>query len=294
MPAEILLDVAHGSYHRDDLAGAPHFSRSVAVTLLSKSPLHAWHEHPKLGGQREEEASDAMDNGSLLHGLLFGSGQEVAVIPCDNYRTKAAQDLRDAARAAGLIPVLLRTWEETQETAEKLRGRILSLGVPLAECATEATVLWEDDGVACKARFDLAVPTAGRIWDVKITSKLVPAAFVRGMPVYGLDVQAVAYEQALAAVRPELAGRCRLEFLLCESKPPFDVALIPVAESMRSLGDMRWRRALSIWRRCLESGAWPGYGRLAPAEAPPWALQDGMIQALAETSGEEPAWTKED
>lgn len=289
MSAQLLRDVSHADYHLDNLPGAPHLSRSIALTLLTRSPRHAWCLHPKLGGQRQADDSEATDGGSLLHSLLLGEGPLVRVVEANDWRTKAAQQARDQAREDGAIPILERHYATLLGTATALRERLLGLGYDFDFWEREVTITWVEEGVACKARLDLALLKAGRIADLKVTKLLTPGAFTRGIPNYGLDIQAHVYEQALAAVEPELAGRVRMEFLLLESRPPFEVAVVPIAESMRSLGRTRWAHARGIWRRCLESGQWPGYGVLAPVEAPAWALTDAMVNAI-EVS--EPDWMK--
>jgi hypothetical protein len=80
-------------YHADPCV-SPSLSQSIAHTLVTLSPRHAWLEHPRLGGQKRK-ATKAMDEGSILHRLLLGEGVDVGVIHEDDYKTKAARELRD-------------------------------------------------------------------------------------------------------------------------------------------------------------------------------------------------------
>jgi hypothetical protein len=77
----------------------PRLSPSVASILLRRSPLHAWHYHRLLGGVRREPTA-SMENGTLLHHLVLvgGDSDKLAIIDAENFRTKAAQELRDAAQ----------------------------------------------------------------------------------------------------------------------------------------------------------------------------------------------------
>lgn len=290
----ILSAVSHADYHADNLDGAPHFSRSVALRILQQSPLHAWASHPKLGGGLPDIATAAMDGGALIHRLLLGGGPKVAVIHANDYRKKEVQRQRDEARAKGYIPVLEKHWKQAEDEQLAIRERLAGLGIDLDAYASEQTIVWTEDGVACKARLDLlSDDSALPILDLKITDAISIGAFERGIQSTGLDLQWAAYTSAVGEVRPEWAGRVDLEFILCERRPPHDVAIVPLAKNMQSLGEQRWRRALGIWRQCLASGAWPGLGRQQPIEAKPWQMEAELGAAL-DARGGDPEWMKGD
>lgn len=295
---QLLRGVEHSAYHADNLPGSPRFSRSIAVRLLQQSPLHAHAAHPKLGGQPiEEPEEDAqvqarMDTGSLLHLLLLGAGAQVAVVEHDSWRTNAAKDAREEARSNGLLPVLAGKHYAAQATAKAVRESLARYGVHLEAFETEATALWESEGVASKARMDALNLGMAEALDIKIVPKISIRAFESSIERYGLHIQHAAYTEALRTVHPVLAGRKSLEFLLCEYLPPFDVAIVPLGPTMQDYGAQQWRRARGIWQRCLESGVWPGFGRQAPIEARPWQLEQEFTQQLSATG--EPAWSKEE
>lgn len=285
----LLFDVPHDTYHADDFGDQPTLSRSVAYLLVKKSPLHAWDAHPRLGGMlHRERPNEPRDNGTLMHLLLFGGGPEVVPVEAKDWRTKAAQEARDEACERGALPVLVRVLEEAASVAEIYRQRLLDVGVNPLACGREAVALWDDGGVRCRARFDLVYQPDGVVWDAKFLRNGRPADFDRAMVLDGYDIQAAAYLRALQAVCPE-ADRPRIEYLLCETEKPYAVAAVPVGESMRSLGEQKWSRAVRLWRECLDSGKWPGYGR-REAVAPAWALSeefDAQVQSVPE-----PEWAR--
>ncbi len=49
----IHLSVPSAVYFADP-AAQPSLTQSIAKILIEKSPLHAWHEHPRLGGKPDE------------------------------------------------------------------------------------------------------------------------------------------------------------------------------------------------------------------------------------------------
>jgi hypothetical protein len=99
MPFARLLDCSKEQYHADPTE-VPSLSYSVAKILLTESPMHAYYYHPRLGGHVREQTK-AMGKGQVIHKLLLGIGADIVVVRADNFRTKAAQELRDAAIAAG-------------------------------------------------------------------------------------------------------------------------------------------------------------------------------------------------
>src|SRR5262245_46871486 len=122
-----VLDLSHDAYIGDPCE-TPSLSTSIAHTLLTRSPLHAWTEHPRLGNKRPAPTVE-MDDGTIIHGLLLESGPQLDVIKADNYRTKAAQELRDAARDAGRVPVLEHKLHEMIGIAAKLLKNLSAFGI---------------------------------------------------------------------------------------------------------------------------------------------------------------------
>ena len=152
--------------------------------------------------------------------------------------------------------------------------------------------LWESNGVASKARMDWLSLAEGLVRDIKVVERISLRAFEASIERYGLDIQAAIYPEAVAAAKPALAGRVGLEFVLVEKLPPHDVAIVPLSAALVDLGAQKWRRACGAWKRCLESGAWPGFGRCAPIEARPFQLEKEFTEQLSATG--EPAWSKEE
>jgi hypothetical protein len=340
MTAQLLRGVAHQRYHMDVIVsdpslegiwdpsrfGPPRLSRSLAVTLLSRSPLHAWHQHPRLGGGLAETPTRSLEGGSLIHALLLGEGPQIAVamipakdgrgkprkaspayeledalrasltgaklIPASDWKTDDAQRFRAAARERGSLPVLAHDLAEAEEAVAQIRTRLEAVGVPLAACEPEVTILWSN-GVACKTRPDLVemmVSPAGLpavAYDLKVVEEINEAAFEATIDRYGLDMQHAAAVEGLAAVYPELSGRIDLLFVVVEKKPPYDVMVKGLSKPWQSLGESRWNRAKKLWKECLESNRWPGVGLRPPAELRPYLLEREMI---ARGEIEDPDW----
>lgn len=265
--------VSESDYHADPCP-RPSLSSSIAKTLVDRSPLHAWQEHPRLGGVRRKP-TDALDRGSLIHELVLGGGADVRVIHADDYRTKKAREERDAAREVGALPVLAGAYADAREAAEAIKRRIVDAGVVLGG-DVEQTITWREEtahgDVWCRARLD-HVTRDGVIHDLKSTRSAHPRDCARSVLSYGYDIQRAAYVRALAAARPELDGRIDFVFLFVETEPPYALQVARLDGALREYGDRRWARALNTWAKCISANEWPGYG---PGdcylEAPGWLL----------------------
>lgn len=274
LPPAQILDVSPDDYHL-----RPGLSASIATTLVMRSPLHAWDEHPVLGGNGRA-ATREMDFGSVAHALTLGKGKRFAPVPFDDYRTKAAQQTRDRYRAEGLIPILHHQLERTEEaTAAALRQ--LEEREIVLDGQSELAVEWYEPSrrgpVLCRCMFDHVWIDAGRILDLKFVGNAETQQLERSAERFGYAIQAHAYKRALVALRPKLEGRVEFLFAFVESDRPHALNLTAPDGSLREIGERRWRRAVERWAECMETYGkdtpWPGYGGgINRLSAPAWAL----------------------
>ena len=254
--------------HKTDI---PCLSQSVAHTLVTQSPLHAWSEHPKLGNQRKAWSKE-QDVGTLIHKLLLGKGSEIEVIEADDFRTKKAQEARDHAIENHRVPILAHKYASLETAADKIRFNLRQCGVELTG-ESEVGIEWDEDGVLCRGMFDHVLLDRGIIYDLKKTESAHPNALSRSMMNYGYPIQHAAYTSALAALKPELAGAIDFVFLFVEVEPPYAVFAGRPDGVLRELGLRQWNYAVRLWGECLASNEWPGYGSsVGTIQAPTWAL----------------------
>lgn len=293
-PAEpcILEAVPAADYHADLFGDVPTLSRSVAHVLVTDSPRHAAASHPRLPGMKKKRATKEMDQGSLVHALLAGNVEDLAVYRVPDWRGKRA-DIRDAAREAGKTPIKLSDFQEAEDACVILRPEIcrvvedmlVAQGIDIRsilkweDFARELVVVWQEGDVRCRARLDLFLAAFGIILDFKImgsgsAGEADSEAFIRRINNWRepLGIQAGCYPRGVEAAIPDLAGRTQFIFLRIEVYPPFSVVPILAPEGMRSLGEARWLRGVAEWAKCLASGAWPGPGP-AVAHVENWAME---------------------
>lgn len=265
------------AYHRDSLeeSSVATLNQSIAHVLATQSPAHAYAAHPRLGGGLEEEPTSEMLEGSALHRLLLGRGSEIAASDTFlDWRSKDAREFKEAALAEGKIPLTRTKAMLVTDAAACITEQLSALDIMFAEMRTEVAIAWEDDGVLCRSKLDGVDGLT--VWELKSIASANPERIARRIFDQGHDIQAEAYRRAWAAVKGVEPDAVDVQFVFVEREPPFAVCVAPLAGTFRAVGAERWERAREIWRRCLASGKWPGYGRVQAFSAPPWALSQSQ------------------
>lgn len=268
--ADIPMDV-----YVNDPAPEPSLSTTTAKLLLSRSPLHAWWAHPKLGGHRDDDSSRA-DLGSAVHAFLFG-GALLAYAPAEftDWRKKDAQTFRDGARERGEIPLLAHQRQEIEDMAGPARERLASLGVT----ENERTMIWKD-GVWCRSRPDIMTEDRSLVVDYKTTTNADPAAWIRSTILSGgYDLQA---GLVLRGLNHLVYGTDRREFLFLvqEIEPPHCVSVVGLGPEFLDLAARKVDAAIDRWAECLRLKRFPGYDeRTHYADPPTWALMDAEVMS---------------
>lgn len=265
-----IADVPRDAYHADEVADRPTLSASVAHLLCSQSAAHAFAAHPKLNPDYVHVEEQKYDRGTACHSLLLEGVDAVEILSYDDWRTKAAQEARDEARANGRIPMLAK---DAADLARMVSAVQEQLDPPLlVEGKPEQTLVWEEpNGVVCRARLDWLRDDFTAIYDLKTTARSAhPYAYERALCTIGGDIQAAMYLRGLEAVTGE---RAAFVWIVVEAAPPFAVSLITPAADLLELGEQKVRFAIDVWAECLATEEWPGYNHgIVAAHAPPWEL----------------------
>ena len=237
--------------------------------LINQSPAHAKE-------QRGKAPTKEMDRGTGIHKLVLGKGREFAAVEAKDWRTNAAKEARDEARAKGLIPVLADDLEEWGVAAATFLDELAARGFSLTG-QSEVAVAWTEPTafgpVRCRGMLDHVWIAEGRIFDLKVTENAAPPSVERTAEQLGYAIQAAAYSRALVALRPELAGRVSFHFAFMEPAAPHAVNIAKPDGAFRELGERRWARAVDTWAACSKAGRWPGYGpEITTLSPPPWAM----------------------
>ncbi|MBP0492226.1 PD-(D/E)XK nuclease-like domain-containing protein [Pararoseomonas indoligenes] len=266
-----IYDMPAADYHADPCP-EPSLSSGIAKLLVRRSPRHARHAHPRLGGVTRT-ATEAMDAGSILHGLLLGEGGDYVAVDADDWRSKAAKEQRSAIREQGKIPVLADEMEALHEAAGIAEAEMMDrpdLRAFFSPGRSEAVLTWQDSGVWCRAMVD-RLPSEGGIWfDLKTTATSgAPEDYQRTM-IRDHAFQAAFYLRGGRALgmRPK-----EMRFVVVERHPPYGVCVMACAPSLLAMAEAEVERAIRAWGDCLRSDHWPGYlTQTAYVEAPAWMM----------------------
>lgn len=265
-------------YAADNLGTpAPTLNSGLANRLLTRSPLHAWWGHPRLNPQWQPTESEAFDLGGAVHDIVIeGRTDRIRVIQADSWRTKEARDLRDAARADGMLPLLP---DQAAAVLAMAGPALAAIGtspdlIGLGELDPEQTFIWQDEstGAWLRCRPDWVTRDRTIILSFKTTSASAePEAFARSIMNFGYDLQA-AFE--IAGVEAACGTRVtHYIWVVQEVQPPYAVSLVGMSPEMRHYGLSRFDLAVSRWADCLNNDRWPGYPtRICYVSPPAWAM----------------------
>ncbi len=267
-----IRSLASDQYHADHIANVPSLSASIAHVLLSKTPRHAWTQHPRLNPNFEPIETAVMDNGTAAHSLLFEHRKPV-IVQANDWRTKAAQEQRNEARARGQVALLEKDARHVQQLCDAISQQLDDLDAdprPFTDGKAEQTLVWEEPGdVVCRARLDWLRNDHTAIDDLKTTTSADPREWTRRrLWEDGKDIQAAFYLRGLKHITGTDAA---WRFVVVENKPPFALSVISLAPAAVELANAKVQRAIDLWRDCVNTNTWPAYPtRVCFAELPPW------------------------
>lgn len=281
----IYENVAAKDYHAD-LVDPISLNSTVAKKLIAFSAAHAHAEHPKLGRMEdgEEEGGDpkstkSKERGTLIHRLVIGRGNEIEVLPFENFRKDIAKAQRDIAKLKGKISTLPHLLEEAQQAATSARHQLDAMGYHSAyrDGMKEVVIVWKEEDVWCRAMIDeLLIDENSKtaiIRDLKTTKCSHPKACTKQIENMGYDLSMAMYMRGLASVRPDLAGRIvgRWDFL--EWEKPYALTPVEIDAEWMMASEARCETAIAKWRECVAKNRWPYYvNHLTKLSANPWHL----------------------
>jgi len=140
-----------------DPCETPSLSSGIARRLCEASPIHGWTAHPRLNPLYRAEVDERFDIGTAAHALLLEGRAGVAIIEAPDWRTAAARDARDRARAEGKIPILSARWEDVQALVRATRMQLnghAATPTPFTDGRPEETLVWREGDIWCRARLD--------------------------------------------------------------------------------------------------------------------------------------------
>jgi hypothetical protein len=279
----------------------------VAEPVVDGMPEETYHAHPALSNsgakkllscpakfkyERDhgQKPRQAFDVGHAFHAAVLGVGAPTAVVQvtakdgtkshAEDYRTKSAQEHRDAIRAEGKTPLLAAEADAVAAMVAAVRAHPEAglLFDPDGGGRPEVSLFWDDwaHDVRRRARLDwLRDAGDGRavVADLKSCASAEPDTFARSVFSYGYDMQEVFYSDGLRDLG--LARDVDFAFVAVEKDPPHVVQVYRLDVSWLRIGRRRVDRALQLFSECSRSGEWPGYAPEAAVLSPPrWVARE--------------------
>lgn len=267
-----LYEMSAEEYHADPVPGGS-LSHSGSRKLLPPS-CPALFDHER---RNPPPPKDHLEFGTAVHTLVFGCGAKPVLVEAPNWLSKAAQNQRIAARAAGDIALLPQEMEKASTMATVLRRHPLASKLldPAAGRA-EQSLFWRDEptGVMRRARLDwLPNPVAGKrliVADYKTANAIDDESVAKAIHEHGYHTQADWYLDAVRALG--IAQDVAFLFVFQMKSAPFLVRVVGVPEIAMQIAAAKNRRAIKTYAECVRTGRWPGYGEaVSYIELPGWA-----------------------
>lgn len=270
-----------------DCCPQPSLTQSVAKILLAKSPLHAWHAHPRLNPDYHHDDDTKFDVGNVAHKLMIGRGKEVVVLEFDDWRTKAAKEARDMAASAGNFAVLGKHYSKAEAMVRAAREQLTIRGLDLLFDPVlgngEIVTAWQEKGIWMRQMCDWLSSDLLTFADYKTTEmSAAPHQLSRMMVNAGWVIQAAMGERGLDVLDEKTQGRRRYLFVVQEVEKPYALTVAEIGEAALTMGRKQLDMAVTIWRHCVETDCWPGYPEeIARPEYPGWAETELLNREIA-------------
>ena len=215
--------------------------------LLLRSPAHylAARNSPR-------EPSSAMRLGTIVHGLILEPDtfrDQFAVMPKFDKRTKVGKQAAEEFEADNAGKIVID--EYTHETATAIATSVLKHPVVAQHMRggnAEVSMLWDQYGVPCKARYDYM--TGSAVLDVKTCSDASPEGFAKQIAKFQYHVQAAHYSAGFR----EVVGwdLDRFVFIAVETEAPYAVGVYTLDPRSLQSGRLLMERAAEAYKRALE------------------------------------------
>jgi PDDEXK-like domain of unknown function (DUF3799) len=263
----VLHGLSDHSYHADRST----LSSSGARLLLPPSCPAKFKAHM----DEPPKPKPQFDFGHLVHTSLLGTGSEIVAIDAKDYRSKAAQEQRDAAHAEGKTPALIAEVEQAAKMVTAVYDHPLAHDLFLEGDAEVSLYATHESGVRLRARPDWMTPHDGDgrlvIVDYKTAADANPKTFARKAYDYGYHIQLAWYWTVATLL--ELDESPAFLFVVQEKTPPYLVSVCELDTESFMLGQQQMNKAIAIFHECSQSGKWPGYGDgLHSISLPGWAF----------------------
>jgi hypothetical protein len=237
-----------------------HFSR---LKLILQSPAH--YANPPVF---EEDGNTALVQGTILHAYIL-EGKELEYVVRPKFDPEKPEERWHGGRksckaweAAQTLPILSEEDIADQVGMRDALKRNAVVQEILGMCKErERPVFANYRGVGIKALLDGAgYDNSGNrvIFDLKSCLDASPKAFSKAVSQRKYPLQCSLYMNALA-LSEGLEQRPAWLWIAVENRRPYNVAVYTPTPDHYAAGQRMLDYSVDTWKRCTETGVWPGY-----------------------------------
>ena len=271
----LIPDMPDTTYHADRGSLS-----STGARKILKCPAQFRYE---LDNPRPSTA--ALTFGTVAHALVLGVGADIepldpeihgrtkdGTIAANPTATTAWKQAVAQAEADNKIPMHIDEYRKAVAMADAILDHPYAKTI-FAEGIPEQSGYWIDPitEVKCRFRPDWITTHNGRtvIVDYKTTASADPKDFAASVAKYGYHQQQDWY--TTGAANNDMPDAAFL-FICQEKVAPYLVSIIELHEDAVALGARLNRRALDLYRQCMDTDTWPAYGDgIVTIDLPKWA-----------------------
>jgi hypothetical protein len=252
---------------------------AVNNTRLGWFGKTAAHAHYRM--THPEEDTDALRLGDAVHAAVLEPerfARQYVAAPKFDKRTNAGKLESAAWMEANAFKCALTAAEHALASAirDAVWAQPLASELLKGPGQNEMTAIWTDaeTGLLCKGRIDrfTKFQNSTMVLDLKTTKdEATPAEWGKSCAKFHCHRQAAFYLDGLNAISPR---QRRFVHIVVEKEPPYCLALMELDDSALAEGRAQYRRALALYKKCTETGEWPGYPvGIYGMDIPHWAYE---------------------
>jgi hypothetical protein len=286
-----ILEVSPRDYHkrltldRSNIFSPDSWLSKSRLWELKSSSLQKWRYH-----QKDFTPTASMQWGTMIDAYITTPDEVSEIIvynPYPDFRTKAAQELRDSSIAQGKI-IISRDEQARVEEAVSILHADPVAGPVIRDSAKQVVLLNKVKGVNFKGLVDLVPIKSKCLYDLKTTGKLTVKGIESAITDFGYHVQAALYLKLWNACNPD-DQRDRFRFIWQSSEAPYEVAVTELPTADIEAGEEWAAFQIDRLKKATESNIWPNMfgGKVAMLGRPAYAMHqdeaemDGITTAPA-------------
>lgn len=261
---KVIFDMPESAYHlRKDCLHA---------SMLKNAARFNWEKAKYIEDHPSD--SDAFVLGRALHSCLLTPKlfwDEYIPLPAGDGRTKEVKDARKKLMDEHPNATFL-TQDQAKCVSEMVYGVHRNADVYKyisCEGSPEVSLLWNWDGIECKARVDRIVylnPDERAFVDIKTTQDAHWRAFEKTIWKYRYDLQAAFYLRAAEMLQMNVN---RFIFIAVDTEAPHCASVHELDAEYLDASSAQIDKLFAEYKQCKSTNIWPGYGTNL-VTCPPW------------------------